>query len=127
MREIKFRLIRDGKVVGYEYCRMDYTHSIEWFYSVDGSCANETVTLIPHDAKEQFTGMVDKNERDAYKNDKVNAHVFGPKLEDGYTYKECVVIWEDNVGGWALRVAGRGFVGMLRESGPIEVIGRSGE
>jgi YopX protein len=53
-REIKFRLIKNNKIVGYE--RFDHG---EWFYSRDGSQWNEHFIL--HDDKDQYTGLPDKH------------------------------------------------------------------
>ena len=61
MREIKFRLIRNKKIVGYEwFCEG------EWYYSEDGEIW--TKKYIRHDEKNIFVG-IDKNKEEIYERD----------------------------------------------------------
>ena len=60
MREIKFRLIKDGKIVGYErHALCCGTISIMHALTLDSVSIYKD--WIPHDEKEQFTGLKDKN------------------------------------------------------------------
>jgi len=70
---IKFRLILDGKIVGYEKWYPGEKHSIEsdmtgwaakprWLYSFDNKAWG--IIYIEHDHKEQFAGLHDKNGKD---------------------------------------------------------------
>lgn len=60
-REIKFRLIRDGKIVGYE--RFDHGG---WYYSRDGIQWNDT--RIAHDDKDQYIRL-NMNNQEVYEGD----------------------------------------------------------
>lgn len=83
MRELKFRLIRDGKIVGYEkhtdgiICHSqppphNLWHSISYIAcECTGYMTNDPALhyWITHDSKDQFTGLEDKNDMDLYDND----------------------------------------------------------
>ena len=63
MRELKFRLIRDGKIVGYEKWYPGQGKPIDvtsaepcWLYSRNGG-ETWNPTPIPHKTKDQFTGL----------------------------------------------------------------------
>lgn len=79
MREIKFRLIRDGKIVGYEkWYPGQKRHDTEnpswlwmakpsWLYSKDGEFWKPNAIL--HDSKDQFTNLTDGNVKEIYERD----------------------------------------------------------
>ena len=79
MRELKFRLIREGKVVGYEKWYpgqgkpTDVTSAEPcWLYSKDGEYWNPT--YIRHDSKDQFTGLKDRNDMELFEGDVIKKH-----------------------------------------------------
>jgi hypothetical protein len=84
--ELKFRLKRKGKVVGYEWHKffdgqMRIFHSKEnlqfvdmWADILHWASLNEENMIIEHDTKEQFTGvMANMGEVEIYQGDKIEA------------------------------------------------------
>lgn len=72
--QIKFRLIKNGKVVGYEWhklttkgnrIRLMHSNNNRNWKEIFGS-AQSYCGWIVHDKKEQFTGLLDKNGKEAY-------------------------------------------------------------
>jgi hypothetical protein len=62
--EILFRLIKDGKVVAYERFDFDWHR---WEYSPDLQSWSEA--YFPHDRKDLYTGLEDKNGRKIFERD----------------------------------------------------------
>ena len=74
-REIKFRLIKDGKIIGYEVAFIVAQTNAEprgylsWIYLYDESGKNFSALPIPHDSKDQFTGARDCKKCEIYEHD----------------------------------------------------------
>jgi hypothetical protein len=72
MRAMRFKLVKDNKVVGYEEWFSDarcwgFEDHGCWAYSIDGYTWK--TTAIPHDSKYQFTGLRGKNRKEIYEKD----------------------------------------------------------
>ena len=101
MREIKFRLIKNNKIVGYER-HMKCLGGIQIEQSVDDRWGNTQIApWIIHDKKVQYTGLKDENEKEIYEGDSVKCD----------SSRKCPheVIWTDicnqnlgSVPGWYL-------------------------
>ena len=95
MRPIEFRLLLDGKIIGYEIAEFEElpTCYLHWRYY---TTSNEEVGFLVHDTKEQFIGLKDKNEKKIYAKDVV-------ALPDGFRY---VVEWDATLGTWRFKGIG---------------------
>lgn len=64
MDNIKFRLIENGKIVGYEE-HVKFSGKILIIRNDSNiNCQGVSDIYIPHDLKEQFTGLKDKNDKE---------------------------------------------------------------
>jgi len=68
MKYLKFRLIKDGKVVGYERWNQS---AKRWEYWKNRYGAPVSFEFIDHDYKDMFTGRVDYEGVEIYENDLV--------------------------------------------------------
>ena len=68
-REIKFRLINNGKIVGYEEHKVFGGKMLIFHDDANISFSCIADNYIPHDSKEQFTGLKDVNGVEIYEGD----------------------------------------------------------
>lgn len=88
-REIKFRLIKNDEIVGYERWN---SLAGKWCYDTNPNGAfGITNDFIPHADKEQYTGVKDKDKVEMYDGDIFSAGDFGNVL----------VFWNDVLHEWS--------------------------
>ena len=127
MREIKFKLrTRYDIVLGYEKWYPGswnsegeyWTAKPQWLYSIDGEKWNPH--YIEHSKKDQFTGLHDKDGKEIYKGDVVEALIYADEapqiLEIEFRNGSFVIDYEDSESDC---VPVGNFVGTLKIIGNI--------
>jgi|GEM_PF-4386418 len=91
--EIKFRLVRNGKVVGYEKL-VPVDNLLYWAYRSVGEKMFSLHSTINHDKKDRFTGITDMNGTEVYQRDIIKCDLFENNME---------VIWMGNLMSFGFR------------------------
>jgi len=123
MREIKFRLIRDNNIVGYEFHDFDMnnvyimhskTNDIEEAYNI----AAVEEADIACDSKEQFTGLHDKNGKEIYEGDIIQWNI-RDYLGGGISE----IIWEKDLAQFGFKAPNQFGIWHIETADEFEVIG----
>ncbi len=122
MIKIKYRLIFDDEIVGYERWSKG---SQRWEQSFEGKVW-DFGNIIPHDAKDQYIGLKDNGgDLNAYENDIIEYYwgVFVAQDETELKKYRDVIIWNDRLCRYVLKEKGDVFEILISNDRLGEIIG----